>query len=322
MYILVYVDDIILVSSSVTAADRLVSSLRTAFAVKDLGKLHYLLGLEVTHDDTGLSMTQQKYSEDLLRRAGMLQCKPASTPMSVTDPLTSDDGTLLSAEDATEYRSVVGGLQYLTLTRPDISYAVNRVCQYLHSPRDTHWTAVKRILRYVRHTATYGLRLSSASSGLLSAYSDADWAGNPDDRRSTGGYAVFFGSNLIAWSARKQATVSRSSTEAEYKAVGDATAELIWVQSLLRELRVSQSQSPILWCDNIGATYLSSNPVFHARTKHIEVDYHFVRERVARKLLRVGFISSKDQLADIFTKPLSLPLFQGCRRNLNLLDVR
>jgi hypothetical protein len=186
MYILVYVDDIILVSSSVPAADRLVSSLRTAFAVKDLGKLHYFLGLEVTHDDTGLSMTQKKYSEDLLRRAGMLQCKPALTPMSVTDPLTSDGGTLLSAEDATEYRSVVGGLQYLTLTRPDISYAVNRVCQYLHSPRDTHWTAVKRILRYVRHTASYGLRLSSASSGLLSAYSDADWAGNPDDRRSTG----------------------------------------------------------------------------------------------------------------------------------------
>ncbi|XP_071676883.1 uncharacterized protein [Lolium perenne] len=290
MYILVYVDDSILVSSSVTAANRLVSSLRTAFAVKDLGKLHYFLGLEVTHDDTGLSMTQKKYSEDLMRRAGMLQCKPALTPMSVTDPLTSDDGTLLSAEDATEYRSVVGGLQYLTLTRPDISYAVNRVCQYLHSPRDTHWTAVKRILRYVRHTATYGLRLSSASSGLLSAYSDADWAGNPDDRRSTGGYAVFFGSTLIAWSARKQATVSRSSTEAEYKVVGDATAELIWVQSLLRELRVSQSQSPILCCDNIGATYLSSNPVFHARTKHIEVDYHFVRERVARKLLRVRLL--------------------------------
>ncbi|KAK1660706.1 hypothetical protein QYE76_048865 [Lolium multiflorum] len=129
MYILVYVDDIILVSSSVTAADRLVSSLRTAFAVKDLGKLHYFLGLEVTHDDTGLTLTQKKYSEDLLRRAGMLQCKPAFTPMSVSDPLTSDDGTILSAEDATEYRSVVGGLQYLTLTRHDISYAVNRVCQ-------------------------------------------------------------------------------------------------------------------------------------------------------------------------------------------------
>ena len=132
---------------------------------------------------------------------------------------------------------------------------------------------------------------------------------------------MFFGPNLIAWSARKQATVSRSSTEAEYKAVANATAELIWVQSLLRELRILQTQSPVLWCDNIGATYMSSNPVFHARTKHIEIDYHFVRERVAQKLLQIKFISSKDQLADIFTKPLPLPLFQGCRRNLNLLNT-
>jgi histone deacetylase 1/2 len=322
MYVLVYVDDIILVSSSVAAADRLVSSLSEAFAVKDLGKLHYFLGLEVTHDDTGLSLTQKKYSHDLLRRAGMLMCKTTTTPMSSSEQLTSVDGTLLSSEDATEYRSLVGGLQYLTITRPDISYAVNRVYQYLHSPRDAHMTAVKRILRYIRHTVSYGLRLCASSSTLLSAFSDADWAGNPDDRRSTGGYAVFFGPNLIAWSARKQPTVSRSSTEAEYKAVGNATTELIWVQSLLRELRVPQPQSPVLWCDNIGATYLSSNPVFHARTKHIEVDYHFVRERVAQRLLRIKFISSKDQLADIFTKPLPLPLFQGCRHNLNLLDVR
>ena len=182
-----------------------------------------------------------------------------------------------------------------------------------------HWSAVKHILRYVCHTASYGLHLRPAPSCVLSAFSDADWAGNPDDRRSTGGYAVFFGPNLIAWSARKQATVSRSSTEAEYKAVGNATAEIIWIQSLLKELRVPQPQPPVLWCDNIGATYLSSNPVFHARTKHIEVEYHFARERVVQKLLHIKFISSKDQLADIFTKPLSQPQFEGCRRNLNLL---
>lgn len=321
MYLLVYVDDIILVSSSVAAADRLISALSSDFAVKDLGKLHYFLGLEVTHASTGLSLTQKKYSQDLLRRASMLKCKPVSTPMSATERISADTGALLSSADATTYRSIVGGLQYLTITRPDISFAVNRVCQYLHSPRDSHWSAVKRILRYVRFTASYGLHLQPAPSGVISAFSDADWAGNPDDRRSTGGYDVFLGPNLIAWNARKQATVSRSSTEAEYKAVANATAELIWVQSLLRELRVPQREPPILWCDNIGATYLSSNPVFHARTKHIEVDYHFVRERVAQKLLQIKFISSKDQLADIFTKPLPLPLFEVCRRNLNLRDT-
>jgi histone deacetylase 1/2 len=206
------------------------------------------------------------------------------------------------------------------MTRPDLSFAVNKVCQYLHTPMSTHWSAVKRILRYVQGTLSDGLclRRPTASPDLLSAFSDADWAGNADDRRSTGGYAIFYGGNLISWSARKQATVSRSSTESEYKALANATAELIWVQALLGELGVYQTRPPILWCDNIGATYLSSNPVFHARTKHIEVDFHFVRERVAKKLLHIKFISSKDQLADIFTKPLPLPLFQSCRRNLNL----
>ena len=203
-------------------------------------------------------------------------------------------------------------------TGPDISYAVNRVCQFLHAPRTSHWSAVKRILRYICLTASYGLLLQPAPSCELSVFSDADWAGSPDDRRSTGGYAVFLGSNLIAWNARKQATVSRSSTEAKYKAVADATAEIIWVQSLLRELRVASPRPPVLWCDNIGATYLSANPVFHARTKHIEVDFHFVRERVARKLLDIRFIPTGDQLADGFTKPLTMRRLDEFKYNLNL----
>jgi histone deacetylase 1/2 len=320
LYLLVYVDDIIVVSSSSTAADRLIYQLGTSFALKDLGPLHFFLGIEVHNQGSGLLMSQRKYASELLQRAGMLKCTPVSTPMASSDKLSATDGTLLSTDDSTRYRSIVGGLQYLTMTRPDLSFAVNKVCQYLHAPRCTHWSAVKRILRYVKATLSHGLLLqpSTTSPDLLSAFSDADWAGNSDDRRSTGGYAIFYGGNLVAWSARKQATVSRSSTESEYKALANATAELIWVQALLGELGVSQRRPPILWCDNIGATYLSSNPVFHARTKHIEVDFHFVRERVAQKLLQIRFISSKDQLADIFTKPLPLPLFVACKRNLNL----
>jgi histone deacetylase 1/2 len=320
MFLLVYVDDIIVVSSSPTTTDLLIREMSSAFAVKDLGSLHYFLGIEVHHQPSGLVLSQRKYAMDLLQRAGLLKCTPASTPMTVVDKLSAHEGALLSDEDATRYRSVVGGLQYLTLTRPDISFAVNKVCQYLHAPRDPHWTAVKRILRYIKLTVCHGLTLYRTPDTLLSAFSDADWAGNLDDRRSTGGYAIFYGGNLIAWNARKQATVSRSSTESEYKAVTNVTAEIIWVQSLLKELGVSHNRVPILWCDNIGATYLSSNPVFHARTKHIEVDFHFVRERVARKQLQIKFISSKDQVADIFTKPLPLPAFESCRRNLNLLE--
>jgi hypothetical protein len=155
-------------------------------------------------------------------------------------------------------------------------------------------------------------------SMLVSGFSDVDSVGCVDDCRSTGGFVVFLGSNLISWSVMKQPTVSRSSTEAEYKAIANVTAEIMWVQTLLNELGIPHPPVASLWCDNLGATYLSANPVFHARTKNIEVDYHFVRERVARKQLDIRFISSKDQLADGFTKPLSVEKLSNFQHNLNL----
>ena len=227
VYLLVYVDDIIVLSSSPPAVDRLVENLRKEFAVKDLGPLHFFLGIEVSRRPDGLALVQRKYALDLLRRAGMLKCQSSDTPMSAATKLFGTDSPPLPDEDASRYRSVVGGLQYLTLTRPDLSFAVNRVCQFLHSPTEDHWSAVKRILRFVQGTLDHGLFIRPAKSPTVSVFSDADWAGDVGDRRSTGGYALFYGRNLIAWSARKQSTVSRSSTESEYKAVANATAELI-----------------------------------------------------------------------------------------------
>ncbi|WVZ62530.1 hypothetical protein U9M48_012269 [Paspalum notatum var. saurae] len=318
MYVLIYVDDIIIVSSSGNATDKLIHELTEEFAVKDLGRLDYFLGVEVVPTKHGLILSQKRYAHDLLQRAKMDKCKPISTPMAASEKLSKEQGNALTGDAQFQYRSIVGGLQYLTITRPDLSFVVNKVCQFIQAPTDVHWAAVKRILRYIKGTLDQGLRIQKSVNNTLSAFSDADWAGCPDDRRSTSGFAVMLGSNLVSWSSRKQATVSRSSTEAEYKAIANVTAELIWLQTLLNELGIYQSEAPILWSDNLGAVYLTSNPMFHARTKHIEVDFHFVREQVARKALKVRFISSKDQLADIFTKALPKAPFTGICRNLHL----
>ncbi|KAJ0702566.1 putative RNA-directed DNA polymerase [Helianthus annuus] len=199
--------------------------------------------------------------------------KPVSSPITTTTNLHLGDSQPF--DNPVKYRHIVGALQYVTLSRPDITFAVNKVCQFMHSPTDNHWSAVKRILRYLQGTGSYDLKIQRNSDSRLHAYTDAtfnsitayfdaDWAGCPDDRRSTGGYAIYLGSNLVSWSARKQRTVSRSSTESEYKALADTVAELTSLQDLLTELRVSLKTAPTLWCDNLGATYLSANPVFHA----------------------------------------------------------
>ena len=172
--------------------------LSAEFALKDLGDLHFFLGIEVKRHVDSLHLFQEKYATDLVSRVGLQGCKPSPTPLSSSEKLSLAEGVPLSQEDSTRDGSLVGALQYLTLTRPDISFAVNKVCQLLHAPTKTHWTAAKRIVRYVKNTMNLGLTFSKSSSTLVSAFSVSDWAGCLDDRRSTGGFAVFFGPNLIS----------------------------------------------------------------------------------------------------------------------------
>jgi hypothetical protein len=197
IFILVYVDDIIITSSKPQIVATLLEKLRDDFALKDLGDLHYFLGIEVNKVKDGIILSQDKYACDLLKRAGMTECKPASTPLATGGKLMVHSGTQLGSADATKYRSIVGAHQYLTLTRPDLAFAVNKVCQFLHAPTDEHWAAVKRILRYVKGCTKVGLKIVKNSLLLVSAFSDADWVGCLDDRKSTGGYAVFLGANLV-----------------------------------------------------------------------------------------------------------------------------
>ncbi|GJZ49845.1 putative RNA-directed DNA polymerase [Tanacetum coccineum] len=459
---------------------------------------------------------------ELLQSTGLSNCNPVSSPMVTSSSLSLDDSTAFF--NPVKYRQVVGSLQYVTLSRSDIAFVVNKVCQYMHDPTENHWSAVKRILRYLHGTVEHGMLIRRSSGSTLQAFTDVLWKGNPDtsleafsyadwagdlddrrsmggfaiylagiqikcykngaitrykarfvakgfrqqlgagltscfidpqrpnhvcllhkslyglkqaprawferlskalfdlgnnkgtidniicqlgsafalkdlgplnyflgieivphvsdillsqkkyilellqsaglsncnlvsspmvtssslslddstafsnpvkyrqvvgnpdtplgdsdDRRFTGGFAIYLGSNLISWTARKQRTVSRSSTEAEYKALADIVVELTWLQALLNELGIRSSSTPILWCDNLCATYLSTNPIFHASTKHVEIDYHFVREKVAQGDLRVQHISTHDQITDIFTKPLSTPRFLFLRSKLQVV---
>lgn len=222
----------------------------------------------------------------------------------------------------THYRSIAGALQYLTLTRPDISYAVQQVCLFMHAPRDTHFSLIKRILRYIQGTSHYGLQLFKQSTTDLFAYSDADWAGCPDTRRSTSGFCVFLDSNLVSWSSKRQPTVSRSSAEAEYRAIANCVAESCWLRQLLTELRHPPRRATVVYCDNVSATYLSSNPVQHQRTKHVEIDLHFVRDRVALGEAKVLHVPTTSQFADVFTKGLPSSVFVDFRSSLNILPNR
>ncbi|XP_019084325.1 PREDICTED: uncharacterized protein LOC109125960 [Camelina sativa] len=241
----------------------------------------------------------------------MTHCNPCTTPADTRTKLAVGAGPPVA--NPTLYRSLAGALQYLTFTRPDISFAVQQVCLFMHDPRDIHYKALKRILRYVKGTLDFGLQLYPTKTSGLVAYTDANWAGCPSTRRSTSGYCIFHGDNLISWSAKRQHTVSWSSAEAEYRGVANVVAETTWLRNILLELHCPLTTATLVYCDNVSAVYLSTNLVQHQRTKHVEIDLHFVRECIALGTVQVLHVPSSHQYADIFTKGLPTPLFTAFR---------
>ncbi|GJR86995.1 ribonuclease H-like domain-containing protein [Tanacetum coccineum] len=288
--LLLYVDDIILTASSTSFLQRIISSLHAEFSMTDLGPLNYFRGISAMRTTSGIFLSQKKYATEILEQAQMLNCNPCRTPVD-TEKKLGPEGSPVT--DPTLYRSLAGSLQYLTFTRPDLSYAVQQLCLYMHDPREPHLNAMKRVLRYLRGTTDFGLQLFRSPTSQLIAYSDADWAGCPATRRSTSGYCVFFGDNLLAWSSKRQDTLSRSSAEAEYRGVANAVAETSWIRNLLRELHTPLSTATLVYCDNVSAVYMSANPVQHQRTKHIDIDIHFVRDKVAAGHVRVLRVPSR-----------------------------
>jgi hypothetical protein len=313
-FLLLYVDDMVLSASSHGLMHDIITRLRSAFPIKDMGPLQFFLGIDVKRSSVGFFLSQGNYIDDLLQRAGMANCKAASTPADTKPKASAEEGTLLA--DGTFYRSMAGALQYLTLTRPDIAFAVQQVCLHMHAPRDVHLAMLKRILRYVKGTPRMGILLRATATPTLTAYTDADWAGCPDTRRSTSGFCVFLGDSLVSWSSKRQTTVSRSSAEAEYRGVANAVAECSWLRNLLDELNCKIDKATMVFCDNVSTVYMSLNPVHHKRTKHIELDIHFVREKVALGEIRVAHIPTTQQLADIFTKGLPTAVYNDFRRSL------
>jgi hypothetical protein len=308
LVVLVYVDDLIITGDNEDEINTLKKSLKSKFAIKDLGVLKYFLGIEMATSSKGLFLNQRKYLMDLLEEAEMMDSKPCATPLDSKLKL-EWEGDQLS--NVVEYQKLVGKLIYLTITRPDITFAVSLASQFMHAPTQAHMQIVKRILRYLKGSIGRGILMRNNNHTRIMGYSDADWAGSAYDRKSTTGYCTFVGGNLVSWKSKKQTVIARSSAEAEYRAMASTACELIWLKYLLSDLGINHDQPISMFCDNQAAMHIAANPVFHERTKHIEVDCHYVRSQVQNKVIDTIFTRSHDQLADIFTK--SLPSAQFLR---------
>lgn len=279
-----------------------------------MGNLKYFLGIEIARSHKGLFLSQRKYVLDLLRETGKLGAKPANIPMDFSQKVTTDNEPL---KDIGMFQRLVGKLIYLTITRPDISYAVSYVSQFMQKPMKGHLELINQILRYLKSAPGRGILMKNNGHANIVGYTDVDWAGSPLDRKSTTGFCMFVGGNAVVWKSKKQAVVAKSSAEAEYRAMVATASEITWLRLLLHELGHSSNDKPTtLFCDNQAAIHIATNPVFHERTKHIEVDCHFVREKILNKVIVTAYIRSSDQIADIFTKPLAKGIFEPLKNKL------
>ncbi|KAG9458830.1 hypothetical protein H6P81_003338 [Aristolochia fimbriata] len=303
----VYVDDIVFGSTDISAQKQFVRLMQEEFEMSLVGELSYFLGFQIKQKNDGIFVSQEKYARNLVKKFGLEDAKEMKTTMSTTDRIGKDtDG--ISA-DPTVYRSMIGSLLYLTASRPDICYSVGLCARFQACPKESHVKSVKRIIRYVKSTVSLGIWFSTSTSSVLAGYSDADWAGDVDDRKSTSGGCFYLGTNLVSWYSKKQNSISLSTAEAEYIAAGSCCAQLVWMKQMLSDYGFNNTEMTV-YCDNTSAINISKNPVQHSRTKHIDIRHHFIRELVEDGQVLIEHVSTENQLADIFTKSLEAKRFE------------
>jgi hypothetical protein len=316
----VYVDDLIVTGTSTQVIERFKKQMQSMFAMSDLGLLSYYLGIEVKQSGDGIVLGQSAYAAKLVEKAGLSGCNPVHIPMEPRLKMSTVSSN--PPVDATLYRSIVGSLRYLVHTRPDISFAVGFVSRFMEAPTTEHWAAVKHLIRYIAGTLHLGCRYRrSTTRPQLVGFSDADFAGDVDDRKSTSGMVFLFGGSVISWQSQKQKVVALSSCEVEYIAASTASCQGIWLRRMISDLLGGEMEKVQLYVDNKSAIQLCKNPVYHDRTKHIDTRYHFIRQHVQNGSVIVEYIHTGEQLADVLTKALPKPKFQEIRAKLGMINV-
>jgi hypothetical protein len=316
LFVCLYVDDLIFTGNDRAMFDDFKKSMTGEFDMSDLGLMHYFLGIEVVQASGGVFISQKKYILEILDRFKMKDCNSVSTPTEFGLKLTkSGSGKKVSS---TLYKQIVGSLMYLTSTRPDIMHAVSLISRYMENPTEQHLLAAKRIFRYLKGTSDFGILYKKGARENLYGFSDSDYAGDQDDRKSTSGYVFMMGSGAISWSSKKQAIVTLSTTEAEFIAAAACACQAIWLKRLLCELGYHQEGPTSIHCDNVSTIKLSKNPVLHGRSKHIDVRYHFLRDLCKEGIIDMIYCRSEDQIADIMTKPLKIAAFVKLRDMLGV----
>ncbi|XP_038900901.1 uncharacterized mitochondrial protein AtMg00810-like [Benincasa hispida] len=285
------------------------------FEIKDLGRLRYFLGMEVAQSKEGISVSQWKYTLDLLKETSMTGCKPIEFNAKLGDSINR------IPVNKERDQNLVGKLIYLSHTRPNISYAVSVVSQFMQALYEEHMKAVERILRYLKTTPGKNLMFRRIDKRCIEAYTDSDWAGSVVDRKSTFGYCTFVWGNLVTWRSKKQEVVARSSAEAEYRAMSLEICEEIWLKKVLSDLCQKSDQPMKLYCDNKVAISIVNNLVQHDITKHVAIDRHIIKERLDSSSFCIPYIPFGQQVADILTKGLLRQSFDFCVNKLSLIDI-